>query len=60
VKLTFVDAHGTTTALGSAKTPLKGGFTTTVTIPAGAVAGPGKIKATGVGGLSATKTFTVT
>jgi Tol biopolymer transport system component len=60
VKLSFVDAHGTTTALGSAKTPLSGGFTTTVTIPAGAAAGAGKIKATGVGGLSATKTFTIT
>jgi hypothetical protein len=60
VKLTFVDAHGTTTALGSAKTPLNGGFATTVTIPAGAAAGAGKIKATGVGGLSAAKTFTVT
>ena len=59
VKLTFVDAHGTTTALGSAKTPLNGGFTINVTIPAGAAAGAGKIKATGVGGLSATKTFTV-
>jgi Tol biopolymer transport system component len=59
VKLSFVDAHGITTALGSAKTPLNGGFTSTVTIPAGAAAGAGKIKATGVGGLSATKTFTV-
>ena len=59
VRLSFVDAHGTTTALGSAKTPLSGGFTTTVTIPAGAAAGTGKIKATGVGGLSATKAFTV-
>ena len=60
VKLSFIDAHGTTTALGSAKTPLNGAFTTTVTIPAGAAAGAGKIKATGVGGLSATKTFTIT
>ena len=59
VRLSFVDAHGTTTALGSAKTPLSGGFTTTVTIPAGAAAGTGKIKATGAGGLSATKAFTV-
>jgi hypothetical protein len=60
VKLTFTDAHGTSTALGSAKTPLNGAFTTTVTIPTGAAAGTGKIKATGVGGLPATKTFTVT
>lgn len=60
VKLSFVDAHGTTTALGSAKTPLNGGFTASVTIPAGAAAGAGKIKATGVGGLSAVKTLKVT
>lgn len=59
VKLTFVDSKGTTTALGSAKTALSGGFSHKVTIPKAAAAGTGKITATGVGGLSATKAFTV-
>lgn len=59
VKLTFVDAKGTQTALGSAKTAMSGGFSLKVTIPAAAAAGAAKIKAAGVGGLSVTKAFTV-
>jgi Tol biopolymer transport system component len=60
VNLSFVDAHGITTALGSATTGLSGGFTKTVSIPLRAALGTGKIKATGVGGLSATLAFKVT
>jgi Tol biopolymer transport system component len=58
VKLSFVDANGTKTSLGSVKTSLSGAFTTPVTIPAGAATGTGKIKAAGTGGLSAAKAFT--
>jgi Tol biopolymer transport system component len=60
VKLSFIDANGTTTALGSAKTAMSGGFSINVTVPAAAAAGTGTVKATGVGGLSATVKLTVT
>jgi dipeptidyl aminopeptidase/acylaminoacyl peptidase len=59
VKLTFVDSGGTQTPLGSVKTSMAGGFTQAVTIPAGAAAGTGKLKAAGVGGLSATTLITI-
>lgn len=59
VKLTFVASNGTKTALATAHTPLAGTFSATVTIPATAAKGAGHIIATGVGGLKATATFTV-
>jgi len=58
VKLSFRDANGVKTSLGKAQTPLGGGFTKTVTIPAGAAPGAGKVTATG-GTLTATATVDV-
>jgi len=58
VKLTFVDASGTQTSLGSVETSMAGGFTHKVTIPAAAAAGKGKLKAGGAD-LSATTPVTV-
>lgn len=60
VKLAFTDANGVRTALGSAKTSLAGGANKTVTVPAGAAPGAGKLTATGSGGLTANVTLTVT
>jgi dipeptidyl aminopeptidase/acylaminoacyl peptidase len=59
VNVSFVDFNGTTTRLGSATTNASGAFSDIVTIPSGAAAGRGRIKATGVGGLSAASPFTV-
>jgi Tol biopolymer transport system component len=58
VKLSFRDSAGVKTSLGKAVTPLSGGFTKTVTIPAGAASGQAKIVAAG-GTLTATANFTV-
>ncbi len=58
VKLSFRDAAGVTTSVGKAKTPLNGSFAATVTVPAGAAPGAGKLIATG-GTLRATATVTV-
>ena len=59
VKLTFTDAKGTKTALGSVTTTIAGGKARTVKLPANAAAGAGKLTATGTGGLSATTATTV-
>jgi len=60
VKLTFTDAKGTKTALGSVTTTIAGGKSGTVKLPAKAAPGVGKITATGTGGLSASITVTIT
>jgi Tol biopolymer transport system component len=60
VKLTFTDAKGVKTALGSVTTTIAGGKARTVKLPANAAAGAGKLTATGTGGLSATTAVTVT
>ena len=60
VKLTFTDAKGTKTALGSVTTTIAGGKSGTVKLPAKAAPGAGKITATGTGGLSASITVTIT
>jgi Tol biopolymer transport system component len=59
VKVSFID-HGTKTKVASVTTSASGAFTVSVAIPRGAAPGKGKFKATGVGGLSAVGTFTVT
>jgi Tol biopolymer transport system component len=45
VKLTFVDADGVSTPLGTTTADGSGSFATTVTVPAGAAAGKGQIQA---------------
>jgi hypothetical protein len=60
VKLTFVDSVGVKTAVGSVSSNIAGGFSKSITIPAGAASGSGKILATGATSkLSARKPFTV-
>jgi dipeptidyl aminopeptidase/acylaminoacyl peptidase len=60
VKLTFTDAKGVKTALGSVTTTIAGGKSSTVKLPVRAAPGAGKLTATGTGGLSATTAVTVT
>jgi hypothetical protein len=60
VKLTFVDSVGVKTPIGSVSSNVAGGFSKSVTIPAGAASGQGRIVAAGVTSkLSAKKPFTV-
>jgi Tol biopolymer transport system component len=59
VKVSFVD-HGTKTKVASLTTTTSGTFAVSFVIPRGAALGQAKFKATGVGGLTAAGTFTVT
>lgn len=59
IKLTLVDESGVSRALGTVRTSLTGGFTATITVPSSAALGTGKLVATGVGGLKASRSFTV-
>jgi hypothetical protein len=61
VRLTFTDSARAKFALGSVTTDGSGAFSKSVTIPAGAAAGKGKVSAKGVtSGLKAAKAFTIT
>jgi hypothetical protein len=60
VKLTFKDAHGTTTTLAPATTTSAGGFSVVRSIPAGAVRGAGTVTASStLTGVKVSQTFTV-
>jgi Tol biopolymer transport system component len=59
VKVTFTDSKGTKTKLAAVTTSASGGATMSFAVPGAAANGKGTFKATGVGGLTATGTFTV-
>jgi fibronectin-binding autotransporter adhesin len=61
VTLTFTDAHGTITTLGTVTTDSAGAFTTSVAIPASAAAGNGNLGAKSkLAAVQVLQTFTVT
>lgn len=57
--MSFIDVDGATTKVGSVTTNASGSFSVSVAVPRCAVPGKGKLKATGVGGLTAAGAFTV-
>jgi dipeptidyl aminopeptidase/acylaminoacyl peptidase len=59
VNVSFIDVNGTTTKVGSVTTSASGAFSVSVAVPGGAAPGKGKVKATGVGGLTVAAAFIV-